>query len=324
MDRAPSPHPPSPTRRAFCRSALAAAAALHAAPASAQAKRPVAFYKNLAPGHLGVKADSQQALAYAVEFGFNGIAPQVGEFAKASDAELAAWTEALKAKGIRYGAAGLPVDFRGDDDRFQKDIALLPGRASLLQKLGVTRVATWITPGHAELTFERNFELHRKRLGEAAHILRDHGIRLGLEFVGPKTSRSRHRHPFIYNQKGMLDLAAAIGTGNVGLLLDSWHWYTSHGTVEELHRLKNADVVHVHVNDAPAGIPVDEQADNRRQLPVTSGVIDMKGFVNALAAIGYDGPVECEPFDNDLRAMEARAALKRTIEALDRTWALIA
>ncbi|UCE48261.1 MAG: sugar phosphate isomerase/epimerase, partial [Phycisphaerales bacterium] len=108
-----------------------------------------------------------------------------------------------------------------------------------------------------------------------------------------------------------------------GLLLDSWHWYTSHGTVEELLQLSGKDVVHVHVNDAPAGIEVDRQIDNRRQLPVTSGVIDTKGFINALVKIDYDGPVECEPFDQELRRMDDDAALKKTIDSLERIWAMI-
>ena len=121
-----------------------------------------------------------------------------------------------------------------------------------------------------------------------------------------------------------MELVHAIGTGNVGLLLDSWHWYTSHGTVEELMQLSNQDVVHVHVNDAPADIPVDQQMDMRRKLPVTTGVIDMKGFINALVAIGYDGPVEVEPFDQELRNLEPDAAVRAAGESLERVWGLIA
>ena len=73
----------------------------------------------------------------------------------------------------------------------------------------------------------------------------------------------------------------------------------------------------------PAGIAVDEQIDSRRKLPVTTGVIDLKGFINALVKIGYDGPVECEPFDQELRAMEDDAALQKTIDSLNRLWGLI-
>jgi len=189
--------------------------------------------------------------------------------------------------------------------------------------MGVNRVATWITPGSRELTYLQNFELHKTRFREAAKVLGDYDIRLGLEFVGPRTSRARNRFPFACTQIDMMELVRAIGLPNVGLLLDSWHWYTSHGTVEEMLQLSNRDIVHVHVNDAPEGVAVDEQMDNRRALPVTTGVIDMKGFANALVKIGYDGPVECEPFDQELRKMDADAALKKTIESLNRMWALI-
>jgi len=314
------------SRRTFCRSAIAAAAAIHFAKPFAKAsqtKNKVKFYKNLGHGHIGVKANQRQALEYAVKYGFDSITPDLGEFQNKSNAEIREWVEIMKEKGIRYGAGGLPVEFRRDDERFQKDLERLPKQAKILRQLGVTRMATWISPGHRELTYMQNFEQHKRRFGEVAKVLEENGIRLGLEFVGPRTSRSRYRFPFISTQQGMMELVEAIDTPNIGLLLDSWHWYTSHGTVEELLQLSNNDIVHVHVNDAPSGIPVDEQIDNRRKLPVTTGVIDMKGFISALVKIGYDGPIECEPFDQELRKMEDNAALQKTIESLNRLWDLI-
>ena len=47
----------------------------------------------------------------------------------------------------------------------------------------------------------------------------------------------------------------------------------------------------VDLNDAPAGIPVDEQVDNKRELPAATGVIDVKAFLGCLKEIGYKGPV---------------------------------
>jgi sugar phosphate isomerase/epimerase len=315
------------SRRAFCRTALAAALAAHCVTPSAragEAKKNVKFFKNLAPGHIGVRANQQQALEYAVQYGFGGIAPSEGEFENKSAAEIGAWLAAMKEKGIRYGAAGLPVEFRRDEAQFQKDLAQLPKRAKLMNQLGVTRVATWVLPGSNELTYLQHFKLLEARFRETAQVLKDNDIRLGLEFVGPHTSRARFRFPFACTQIDMMELVNAIGTGNVGLLLDSWHWYTSHGTVDELLRLSNQDIVHVHVNDAPAGVAVDQQMDNRRQLPVTSGVIDLKGFINALVKIGYDGPVEVEPFDQELRKKDQPAILQATADSLQRLWDLIA
>jgi sugar phosphate isomerase/epimerase len=313
------------SRRTFCRSAITAAIALNYIKPSAQASemKKIKFYKNLGHGHIGVRANQQQALKYAVKYGFDSITPGLGEFGNKSTSEIREWVETMKDKGIRYGSAGLPVEFRRDEDRFKEDLTRLPKQAGILRQLGINRIATWITPGHRKLTYLQNFSQLKKRFREIANVLKDNDIRLGLEFVGPRTSRARSRFPFICTQIGMMELVDAIGTGNVGLLMDSWHWYTSHGTVEELLQLSNKDIVHVHVNDAPKGIPVDQQIDNRRALPVTTGVIDMKGFINALAKIGYDGPVECEPFDQNLRKMEDDAALQKTMASLNRIWDLI-
>jgi sugar phosphate isomerase/epimerase len=314
------------SRRTFCRSAITTAIAFNYIKSSAKAtmrKKKVKFYKNLGHGHIGVRANQQQALKYAVKYGFDSITPSLGEFGNKSTSEIREWVETMKDKGIRYSSSGLPVEFRRNEDRFKADMTQLPKQTGVLRQLGVKRIATWITPGHRELTYLQNFMQLKRRFREIANVLKDNGIRLGLEFVGPRTSRARSRFPFICTQIGMMELADAIGTGNVGLLMDSWHWYTSHGTVEELLQLSNKDIVHVHVNDAPSGIAVDKQIDNRRALPVTTGVIDMKGFINALVKIGYDGPVECEPFDQELRNMEDDAALQKTIASLNRIWNLI-
>ena len=312
------------SRRAFCWSAGATVTIPWAASLlrGAHARR-VKFFKNLGPGHIGVRANQRQLLDYAAKHGFEGMTPHDGEFANASAAQIREWVATMKDKGICYGAAGLPVEFRRDEQRFKVDLAALPKRAEVLHQLGVTRMATWVLPGHNELTYLQHFKMLEQRFRQLATVLEDYGIRLGLEFVGPRTSRARFRYPFVCAQRDMMELVDAVGTKNVGLLLDSWHWYTSHGTIEELMELSNEDIVHVHVNDAPAGIAVDEPVDMRRKLPVTTGVIDLKGFVNALVRIGYDGPIECEPFDQELCQMAADDALEATIASLNRLWGLI-
>lgn len=65
-----------------------------------------------------------------------------------------------------------------------------------------------------------------------APSLKEQGFQLGIEFLGPKTLRDGHRYPFINTLREMMQLAADIGTGNVGLLLDAWHHYTSGGALE--------------------------------------------------------------------------------------------
>src|SRR5262249_8583745 len=90
---------------------------------------------------------------------------------------------------------------------------------------------------------------------------------------------------------------------NVGLLLDCWHWYTAHETADDLRALRGDDVVVVHVNDAPSGVQIDEQIDNKRALPGATGVIDIKTFLSVLRENGYRGPVMAEPMQCGLDAL---------------------
>ena len=86
--------------------------------------------------------------------------------------------------------------------------------------------------------------------------------------------------------------------------------------MDDLKRLEDANVVDVHVNDAPAGVPVDEQIDNVRCMPGETGVIDIGGFLSALDEIGYTGPVMAEPFSKKVQGLTAQQAAQTTAEAM--------
>ena len=174
-------------------------------------------------------------------------------------------------------------------------MAQLPELAKVASALGVGRTATWIMPTSDELTYQENFAFHVERLRPAAAVLADEGVRLGLEYVAPKTLWSSKQYEFVHTMAQMEELCQAVGE-NVGFLLDSWHWYTAHETAEDVRRLRPEQVVDVHVNDAPAGVEIDDQLDNVRDLPGATGVIDIATFLSALQHIGYDGPVMVEPF----------------------------
>lgn len=275
------------------------------------------MYTCLAPGAIGVHATTEEAAALATAHGFQSIDLNAGEAAALRDQGRLEELKALYNRhGLSVGAMGLPVQFRQDEETFEKDLAGLDRLASAAAQMGCTRCATWLMPASDERTFEENFELHRRRLGACAQVLAVRGMWLGLEFVGPKTSREGKTHEFVHDLPGILALAGAIDTGNVGVLLDCWHWYHARGTVDDIRHLRAEQVVLVHVNDAPAGIEIDEQMDLVRELPGATGVIDIVGFLQALEAIGYAGPVLVEPFSRALREMPADQAVAVTAKAL--------
>ena len=279
------------------------------------------MFKSLTAGALGVRGSIEELIGYAKRAGFQGVDVNIQEIASLVDARGAAQVKNLFADaGLRIGAWGLPINWRGDDAEYDADLARLPQFAVAAAAVGATRVAQWLPSASDDRKFGENFRWHIQRFKPIAEILDAHGCRLGLEFIGPRTLRVEKSYGFIHSMDGMLGLAHAIGTGNVGLLLDCWHWYTGLGTVSDLMALAAEDVVHVHVNDAPAGVDVADQIDNRRALPGETGIIDLVGFLKALQKIGYDGPVSPEPFSQSVREMAAQDAVQTTHDALDTAW----
>ncbi len=279
------------------------------------------MFRNMSPGAIGIQGSMAEVLPLAKEAGFEGIDLNVREAAKIADESSLDEVKAMFADaGMKMGGWGLPVDFRKDEDAFQEGLTQLPETAALGQALGCTRVPTWVSPASDGLTFEENFQIHARRLRACAEILRDNGCSLGLEFVAPKTSWSGKKYEFIHDLPGMLELGDVIGTGNVGLLLDAWHWYTAHGTLDQIRNLRPEQVVYVHVNDAPEGVEVDEQIDNVRCLPGATGVIDIGGFLSTLSDIGCTAPVTPEPFVKELREMPAAEAATTVAEGMAKIW----
>jgi sugar phosphate isomerase/epimerase len=263
------------------------------------------MFKNLSPGAIGIRDLSlAESIELAAKTGFEGVDFGIREAAALADERGIEHVRAVfENAGIRPGQWGLPVAWN-NDDRWEADLLELPKLAAVGRALGCTRTATWCPPASDDRAFDENFRWHVARFRPIAEALGEHDCRLGIEFIGPKTSRTRGKYEFIYTLQGMMELAEAIGTGNVGLLLDAWHLYTSGGSVDDLDAITAQDIVTVHVNDAPAGVARDQQIDNVRRLPMETGVIDLPGFCAKLAQMGYDGPLTPEPFSERINAIE--------------------
>lgn len=210
----------------------------------------------------------------------------------------------LQKHGMQISSANLPFHpTQLDDDAFATAMEALPAQAAALSAVGCTRCIIWIFPASDTLTKEENYAFHVKRLSAAAAVLKEYGMRLGLEFIGPYTGRKGKKYVFLYTAEEMLKLAKDCGD-NVGLLFDAYHWYTgAHNKDVFDHIPDESCIVSVHVNDAPVGDPL-ELPDSPRALPGETGMIDIACVINGLRKLGYTGPVIAEPFSPKLAAME--------------------
>lgn len=253
-------------------------------------------------------------IALAQRHGFVGVEYSILDAARAVESNgfkaVAGWFEQA---GVLPAVFDLPVEWRKDEAAFESDLARLSALAKLAQDLDCTRCTTWVLPaidGPAEEYSARSI----KRLGEAARVLEEQGLRLGLEFLGPQHFRPDPNKVWFYDIAGALEAVEQVeethNLENVGLLVDCWHWYTSGGTLMDLASIPVEQIVHIHINDAP-DISRAEQLDNVRLLPGASGVIDLTGFLKTLAALGCDGPVGVETFSEDLNALSPDEAAAR-------------
>ncbi len=279
------------------------------------------MFKTLNLGALSFSAPFEEALSLASTNRFDSLDLSFPELIQqVQQTSIQDVKDRFREVGIRPGGWMLPIDFYNTDTIYQKDLAELPRYAALAQALGSSWCATWIIPFSDELDEDINMKFHIHRLRPVAQILADHGSRLGLEFLGPKMLRANHKYPFISTIAGALELGDRLQTGNTGLLLDAWHWYTSHASVDELRCLTANQVVYVHVNDAPADRNIDEQVDEQRLLPGTSGVIDIVGFLQALDHIGFDGPVAVEPFNAELNTLKPTERAYMAGQSIAKIW----
>jgi sugar phosphate isomerase/epimerase len=272
------------------------------------------MFTSLNPRMLGLSLSFEETVQAAVDFGFEGVELDQATLVDTPPERL---KQRIDGAGLRPGGWGVPFDVTADESSYRAGLGELGGVAARAGSVGATRCIRWIRPYSDDLGWDENWRFHVGRLQPVATTLAEHGCRLGLEFVGPATSRQGHRHPFVHTVDEALALCREVGQGT-GLLLDSWHWYASGGTPRDLARLANDDVVLVHVNDAPAGRAVDAQIDNERLLPGSTGVIDIGAFFAALRAMEYDGPVVVEPFDRALESIDPRERLRLTADALQK------
>jgi sugar phosphate isomerase/epimerase len=200
----------------------------------------------------------------------------------------------------------LPVDFRKDEETFRKGLAMLPDAATFASAIGCPRMTTYIMSSSDTPKAELR-KIYLQRFRACANVLARSHVRLGLEFLGPLHIRRAFSHEFIWRMNEMLEFAKECGS-NVGLLVDSWHWYHAGATIQDILAAGRDRIVHVQINDS-AKLPPEQVRDNERLLP-GEGVIDLVGFLHALREIGYKDALSVEVFGRGLKEMAPEAGAK--------------
>ena len=244
----------------------------------------------------------------AARVGFGGVDVPLAAAMKEGAGATRALLDELK---IRPAILTFPVEFRKDDATFDRDMEELPRAAGFARDIGCPRMMTWLTSSSDTPKAELR-ALFKRRFTAAAAVLARYQVRLGLEFLGPLHIRTRFRYEFIWRMNEMLAFARECGP-NVGLTLDSWHWYHAGATPDDIVAAGKQGIVTVHFNDAAAQ-PPEKVLDNERLMP-GEGVIDLVAFLHALQSIGYEDALSVEVFGRGLRDMTPEAAARLGLES---------
>jgi len=282
------------------------------------------MYKSLSTGAVGVKANGfEQTLAIAKKNGFNAVSYSPGQL-NSENIDTFQALDLMAQYGIIISDFGLPVQIRNKNE-FNNSFPWLESAAREASKLGIRRSCTWMLSYSNDFEYAENFKFHTDMFRLIAEVLKEYDILFGAEFLGPTSIVQTGKYPFIHTIKQHYELLDAVGTGNIGFLLDAHHCYSSglKGGEFAKHIRNERDIVLVHLNDNAPGMPLDEIKDSPRFYPGEpgGGGNDLKGFMNALKELKYTGPVVMEPFSEALKVLTDSDAIAKTVsESMDSVW----
>lgn len=277
------------------------------------------MYLSIAPGLLGISIPFPEAIELAAHHGFAGVDADASALTLLSPAEVASARDQMAQFGVCAGYFSVGMVISAPEDVWQKGVETLRQCAPVAQQLGYTRATAVVLPFSETLAYEQNFQFHLDRMGQILPLLAENGISLGLEYVAPLTRRAPYQLHFLHDLRGALELIEAASAPNLGLLLDSFHWFCAREAPEAIAALPAGRIVAVHLNDAIKDRPLEQQMAMERVLPLESGEIDLRGFLQAIQKTGYDGPLTCEPMNKQLNALGAEKAAAKTFEAMRKT-----
>ena len=306
------------TRRDFLeRAALASAVLACAKPAAAADAMFVSLNGSVARGVSGF-----DKARLAAKVGYGGVDWDLGP-AKTAGVEA---TKALYAElKIRPTITNLPMarplPFSGEQAAFDQALTQLADDAAFCAAIGCQKMMVVLSPT-GPLPKEEHRKIVRDRLAAISDVLQRSKLRLGLEFLGVQQFRMGRAggpppNPFMWTLSETAALAKDSG-GNIGVVLDVWHWHHSRSTIADILATEKDRIVHVHVSDARPQ-PPEEVRDNQRVMP-GEGSIDLVGFFQALKKIGYADGVSPEPLGRVPADMSpedgARLALETTLAVM--------
>jgi 2-keto-myo-inositol isomerase len=267
-------------------------------------------------GATTMKADLATDIRVASEAGFDCLeiwAAKLRAFLKASS------TDDLKNMFVEHRIEPYSINsiehitFRGREGR----AALLDECEELCRiSFGIGCPYVVVVPGRLPdgSTRKQVIEESARTLEELSRIAEPYGVGLAFEFLG---------QPDCSVQTLALagEIVQRVGRANVGLVIDSFHFYAGGSTIESIDALDPGQLFIFHINDAEDR-PREQLEDRHRLLPGL-GILPLREIIAALRRIGYDRVTSVEIFrpeywerDPLQLARDSREAVARVLDSV--------
>ncbi len=253
------------------------------------------------------KLNLEEKAALAARFGYQGVDFSLAEAEGAGDI-LARHKVAPSTVGGVFGS-----NLLAPEADFEAALEAVPERARRVAALGATRTGT-VLWNRATEPKETLWPLAVERVRRLDQALAGTGVRLGMEFLGVKTLHPDRPYAFVQSMAEANRLLQEAGARQVGLTLDSYHWYTGEDSLETIRQTPGERIVLLHINDARPG-PREALLDADRLVP-GEGVIPLAEWLQAIDATGFDGFVALEVLGPRLAESGAEESARIGIESI--------
>lgn len=127
--------------------------------------------------------------------------------------------------------------------------------------------------------------------------------------------------PEVRNLQSTRELMQRAGIDGAGIIVDTWHFFFSDDTWDDLSALPLDEIAYVQFDDHPALESDDLVAETlgRRAMP-GEGRFELERFCELLRDKGFDGVVSCEILSDETRRMDLGEFARRVYMSSRRFW----
>ncbi len=249
------------------------------------------MYKNLEPSILGLICSQSELIELALTHKFLGLSVDFDALhEQVQQRGLDHAIRFLMSAPIKTTSARLPINWTGDAETFQADLANLESLIEPLRAIECQSLVTSVASGSEHLPYHQNFEQHRQRLAEMADKLKSLGMTLGITFEIP-FGRDDDAIPFIREPQGLVTLLKTTNSSNLGIVVDTWSWTVTRSSFDLLEGLTAEQVLDVRLADVPEGFQLDRLTPKDRLIYGSTGVVAGQQLLELLQQMDYLGPV---------------------------------